>query len=431
MTVDMQFKDDFSGVLYSKGYYKSDICRVSATGGTRHRIVFPLDLCGTEVIKTGGNFQGNVFYNNTVVVMNEAAWGVLEVNDRAFSVSCLWTGSAAKTVDYGLLVPLMETYQNVDPGVIEVPNCWLRIIPGVDPFGGDARVLQLGETATMVVSIRNQQEVFDIFVSNCYGHDGQGLSKIQLLNEGGCPTNTKFIKPPAYDRSTRPGETHMYAHFKVFKFPDADDVYLQCQCLVCYDRCHRPQCDGSGSPPRVKRQATSEEEEEEEAETPGELEEVKVFQKFKVKIPDDNDIAVKKEVPAAGSAKRNFISGYRPENCVPKEVFIAVLVAIMGILILAITIAVCLYMKLQRVTLICEKQTRHGVPEMIVPTYVLTQLGGDGQCPLTVDYVAQPSLQQRAMESAHAHADKSVICDGVNFSRDDDEEETAVQAQSN
>lgn len=52
---------------------------------------------------------------------------------------------------------IMETAENVAPGVIEVPNCWLRIVPGVDPFGGDARVLQLGETATMVISLNNQQ----------------------------------------------------------------------------------------------------------------------------------------------------------------------------------------------------------------------------------------------------------------------------------
>lgn len=52
MTVDVQFEQNFNGLLFAKGYYKTERCRVAADGGKHHRIALPLDLCGTEIMKT-------------------------------------------------------------------------------------------------------------------------------------------------------------------------------------------------------------------------------------------------------------------------------------------------------------------------------------------------------------------------------------------
>ncbi|XP_014665421.1 PREDICTED: uncharacterized protein LOC106807564 [Priapulus caudatus] len=261
----------------------------------------------------------------------------------------------------------------VRPGLIEVPTCRLRIVPGMQPYASDARVLKLGDTATMVVSINNKNDVFDIFVTNCYGHDGLGQTRLHLIDDGGCPTSDKFIKPAVYDRTTHPGQTHMYSHFKVFKFPDAQDVYLQCQCMVCYERCYRPQCDGSprrsnhligaaskqpvtgrifGRNKRAADGASRDDViEEENSQTKIEqLEETKIFQKFKVEIPGEERLSDDPLASGSGTVK-----GQHAATCVPQEVFIAVLVTVVAILLVSITISTVLYVRMQRLARLNEK----------------------------------------------------------------------------
>lgn len=123
-------------------------------------------------------------------------------------------------------------------------------------------------------------------------------------------------------------------------------------------------------------------------------------------------------MPLAGKTNGQFVSRYPTESCVPKEVFIAVLVAIMGILVLAITIAVCLYIKLQRVSLICEKQKQHILPEIVAPHYILTPVDDECECFPPVEREPSSPGEHQMLASDHteeneAHANALSSCEAV------------------
>ncbi|XP_065323003.1 uncharacterized protein LOC135930146 [Gordionus sp. m RMFG-2023] len=94
--------------------------------------------------------------------------------------------------------------------------------------------------------------LFDLYLFDCYAHDGMGNEKIRLIDENGCPENENLIG--AQSRSERvldkmseredydTFEKHVYAPFNVFKFPDVPNVYFDCYVQICYKECPKPVC---------------------------------------------------------------------------------------------------------------------------------------------------------------------------------------------
>ncbi|XP_014667281.1 PREDICTED: glutenin, high molecular weight subunit DX5-like isoform X2 [Priapulus caudatus] len=105
MAVTLTFERDFDGILYTKGFFKIDECRHTAPPSRFQRFDISLDKCGMQQKSSTDNFGGTSSFANTVVVMNELEWGVLEMWDKAYRVTCDFGGDRANTVDYGLQVP--------------------------------------------------------------------------------------------------------------------------------------------------------------------------------------------------------------------------------------------------------------------------------------------------------------------------------------
>ncbi|XP_014670083.1 PREDICTED: uncharacterized protein LOC106811071 [Priapulus caudatus] len=242
MSVTLTFERDFAGLIYTKNSFKVNGCRKVASPSRFQRFDINLDTCGMDENLSTDNFGGTATFSNTVIIMNERELGVLEMWDKAFRVTCDFAGEQReKAVDFGLKIP--ELGAEAVLGGMDLPTCRMKVVNGDNPMAPGTNNLLLGDIASLVVYIQDSTH-FDIFVSNCYAHDGMDMGRIDLIDEDGCPTHRKLIGYQQHTTELLPGDTLVYAYLKSFKFPDVKNVFFDCQCTICMENCFQPQCDG-------------------------------------------------------------------------------------------------------------------------------------------------------------------------------------------
>lgn len=126
-------------------------------------------------------------------------------------------------------------------------QCWMQIQVGKGPWASEVSgIVKIGQTMTMVLAIKDDENKFDMMVRNCVAHDGK-RTPIQLVDERGCVTRPKimgrFQKVKNFGSSA---SVVSYAYFKAFKFPEHMNVHFQCVIQVCRYSCPEPQCGGIG-----------------------------------------------------------------------------------------------------------------------------------------------------------------------------------------
>ena len=125
-------------------------------------------------------------------------------------------------------------------------QCWMQIQVGKGPWSSEVSgIVKIGQTMTMVMGIKDDENKFDMLVRNCVAHDGK-RAPIQLVDELGCVTRpkimSKFQKIKNFGSSA---SVVSYAYFQAFKFPDSMNVHFQCVIQVCRYNCPDPVC-GTG-----------------------------------------------------------------------------------------------------------------------------------------------------------------------------------------
>lgn len=109
-----------------------------------------------------------------------------------------------------------------------------------------AGIVKIGQTMTMVLAIKDEDNKFDMLIRNCVAHDGK-RAPIELVDGNGCIVRsklmTKFTKIKNFGSAA---SVLSYAHFQAFKFPDSMEVHFQCTIQICKHRCPE-QCDASGA----------------------------------------------------------------------------------------------------------------------------------------------------------------------------------------
>jgi len=123
----------------------------------------------------------------------------------------------------------------------------MQIQVGKGPWASEVSgLVKIGQTMTMVLAIKDDDNKFDMLVRNCMAHDGK-RAPIQLVDQKGCVTRpklmSKFTKIKNFGASA---SVLSYAHFQAFKFPDSMEVHFQCTIQICRYQCP-DQCE-SASP---------------------------------------------------------------------------------------------------------------------------------------------------------------------------------------
>lgn len=125
-------------------------------------------------------------------------------------------------------------------------GCWMQIQVGKGPWASEVSgLVKIGQTMTMVLAIKDDEQKFDMLVRNCMAHDGK-RAPIQLVDQQGCVTRpklmSKFNKIKNFGASA---SVLSYAHFQAFKFPDSMEVHFQCTIQICRYSCP-DQCPSAG-----------------------------------------------------------------------------------------------------------------------------------------------------------------------------------------
>lgn len=99
-------------------------------------------------------------------------------------------------------------------------QCWMQIQVGKGPWASEVSgIVKIGQTMTMVLAIKDDENKFDMLVRNCVAHDGL-RAPIQLVDQYGCVTRPKIMS--RFQKVRNFGQSASvvsYAYFQVNSFP--------------------------------------------------------------------------------------------------------------------------------------------------------------------------------------------------------------------
>ncbi|XP_015911955.1 uncharacterized protein [Parasteatoda tepidariorum] len=244
MKVTIEFDKPFHGVVFSKGHYSQGNC-VHLPPGTGHTSVYfdiSINSCGTHGNSPSGQYNNygsqnpsGSYFENTIVVQYDPQ--VQEVWDQARRLRCTWHDQYEKAVTFRPFPVDMLNVVRADFAGDNV-GCWMQIQVGKGPWASEVSgIVKIGQTMTMVLAIKDEENKFDMMVRNCIAHDGK-RAPIELVDGQGC-----IVRPKLMSRFTKvknfgsSASVLAFAHFQAFKFPDSMDVHFQCTIQICRPNC--------------------------------------------------------------------------------------------------------------------------------------------------------------------------------------------------
>lgn len=250
MKVSVKFDKPFYGIIFSKGFYSDVNCVHLPAGVGRSDAQFDIAInsCGTTgntengLYGYGADSGSGTYFENTIVVQYDPQ--VQEVWDQARKLRCTWHDQYEKSVTFRPFPVDMLDVVRADFAGDNV-GCWMQIQVGKGPWASEVSgLVKIGQTMTMVLAIKDDEQKFDMLVRNCMAHDGK-RAPIQLVDQKGCVTRpklmSKFTKIKNFGASA---SVLSYAHFQAFKFPDSMEVHFQCTIQICRYQCPE-QCVGA------------------------------------------------------------------------------------------------------------------------------------------------------------------------------------------
>lgn len=252
MKVFIEFDRPFNGVIFSKGHFANVNCvhLPSGLGRTSANFDVSINSCGTTgntengLYGYGSQSGSGTFFENTIIVQYDPQ--VQEVWDQARKLRCTWHDQYEKSVTFRPFPVDMLDVVRADFAGDNV-GCWMQIQVGKGPWASEVSgLVKIGQTMTMVLAIKDDDNKFDMLVRNCMAHDGK-RAPIQLVDQKGCVTRPKlmsrFTKIKNFGSSA---SVLSYAHFQAFKFPDSMEVHFQCTIQICRYQCP-DQCADAGA----------------------------------------------------------------------------------------------------------------------------------------------------------------------------------------
>eukprot|EP00094_Tigriopus_californicus_P013781 TCALIF_13336-PA protein Name:"Similar to cut-1 Cuticlin-1 (Caenorhabditis elegans)" AED:0.08 eAED:0.08 QI:0/0.75/0.55/0.88/1/1/9/0/640 len=250
MRVRVVFDRPFYGMIFSKGHYSNVNCVHVPSGLGQTQATFDISLraCGMTSSSNDGygapTPQGS-FIENTVIIQYDPL--LQEVWDQARKLRCTWYDFYEKAVTFkpyqvDMLDPVTANFLG------DNLRCWMQIQVGKGPHASEVSgIVKIGQTMTMVLGVKDDENKFDMMVRNCVAHDGQ-RSPIQLVDEKGCVVRSKIMSPfKKVKNFDSTANVLSYAYFQAFKFPDSMNVHFQCVVQVCRGSCPDPVCGGDAS----------------------------------------------------------------------------------------------------------------------------------------------------------------------------------------
>lgn len=252
MRVNIEFDRPFYGMIFSKGFYSDPHC-VHLKPGTGHlsaTFEIFLNSCGmsSSANHNAGNYGGPTpsgsYVENTIIIQYDPY--VQEVWDQARKLRCTWYDFYEKAVTFRpFQVDMLHAVTANFLG--DNLQCWMQIQVGKGPWASEVSgIVKIGQTMTMVLAIKDDENKFDMLVRNCVAHDGK-RAPIQLVDQYGCVVRPKIMSKFQKIKNFGPSASVVsFAYFQAFKFPDSMNVHFQCVIQVCRYNCPEPKCGNHG-----------------------------------------------------------------------------------------------------------------------------------------------------------------------------------------
>ncbi|XP_064457113.1 uncharacterized protein LOC135367949 [Ornithodoros turicata] len=381
MKVVVEFDKPFHGLIFSKGHYSYGNCVHLPAGSGRKTVYFDVSInsCGTIgnaqnglYGHDGGNSGTGSFFENTIIIQYDPQ--VQEVWDQARKLRCTWHNNYEKAVTFRPFPVDMLDVVRADFAGDNV-GCWMQIQAGKGPWASEvAGIVKIGQTMTMVLAIKDDENKFDMLVRNCIAHDGQ-RAPIELVDSHGCVVRPKLMSRFNKIRNFGSSATVLsYAHFQAFKFPDTMEVHFQCTIQICRYQCpdqcsaqaeassdrqvlysnHVPQPTGRA---REERDIHGEEEEEEE-----EMTEIGVNRVIRVVSAGDLAFSLATN-DSSSQVQFSRAVDERSIICMSAPWFASALVVMLSILVIACILSAFLWVK-QKATAHLSKGFLYDLPVM-------------------------------------------------------------------
>ncbi|BES92586.1 Hypothetical protein NTJ_05395 [Nesidiocoris tenuis] len=247
MRVNIEFDRPFYGMIFSKGFYSDPHC-VHLKPGTGHlsaTFEIFLNSCGMSSSAnhntgTGYSTPSGSYVENTIIIQYDPY--VQEVWDQARKLRCTWYDYYEKAVTFRpFQVDMLHAVTANFLG--DNLQCWMQIQVGKGPWASEVSgIVKIGQTMTMVLAIKDDENKFDMLVRNCVAHDGK-RAPIQLVDQHGCVVRPKIMSKFQKIKNFGPSASVVsFAYFQAFKFPDSMNVHFQCVIQVCRYNCPEPKC---------------------------------------------------------------------------------------------------------------------------------------------------------------------------------------------
>lgn len=252
MRVNIEFDRPFYGMIFSKGFYSDPHC-VHLKPGTGHlsaTFEIFLNSCGMSSSANhnaagyGTPTPSGSYVENTIIIQYDPY--VQEVWDQARKLRCTWYDFYEKAVTFRpFQVDMLHAVTANFLG--DNLQCWMQIQVGKGPWASEVSgIVKIGQTMTMVLAIKDDENKFDMLVRNCVAHDGK-RAPIQLVDQYGCVVRPKIMSKFQKIKNFGPSASVVsFAYFQAFKFPDSMNVHFQCVIQVCRYNCPEPKCGGHG-----------------------------------------------------------------------------------------------------------------------------------------------------------------------------------------
>ncbi|XP_014239486.1 uncharacterized protein LOC106660932 [Cimex lectularius] len=249
MRVNIEFDRPFYGMIFSKGFYSDPHC-VHLKPGTGHlSATFEIFLNSCGMSSSANHNTGNgystpsgSYVENTIIIQYDPY--VQEVWDQARKLRCTWYDYYEKAVTFRpFQVDMLHAVTANFLG--DNLQCWMQIQVGKGPWASEVSgIVKIGQTMTMVLAIKDDENKFDMLVRNCVAHDGK-RAPIQLVDQHGCVVRPKIMSKFQKIKNFGPSASVVsFAYFQAFKFPDSMNVHFQCVIQVCRYNCPEPRCGG-------------------------------------------------------------------------------------------------------------------------------------------------------------------------------------------
>lgn len=243
MKVAIDFDKPFFGTIFSKGHYHQSECIHEFANSGKMSVFFDIGIgkCGTVgntqngLYGHGSESGSGSYFENTIIVQYDSL--VQEVWDQARRLRCSWHEQYEKSVSFRPFpVDVLDVVRADFAG--DNVGCWMQIQVGKGPWASEvAGIVKIGQTMTMVLAIKDEENKFDMLVRNCVAHDGK-RSPIELVDSNGCIVRNNIMSKFTKIRNFGSSATVLsYAHFQTFKFPDSLEVHFQCMIQICKHQC--------------------------------------------------------------------------------------------------------------------------------------------------------------------------------------------------